>query len=55
MGIRNPEAAEKNVWNDVLITATDELVQLCHGTTDPGKTAAVKHRVRADHLQIGYH
>lgn len=55
LGIRNAADADKDVWNDVLVAATDDVVLLCQGTTDPGRSATLQHGVGADHLQIGFH
>lgn len=54
-GIRNEDDAEDDVWNDVLIAATDDVMLLCQGTTDPGRRATLEHKVGADHLALGFH
>ncbi|HPA71668.1 MAG TPA: hypothetical protein PLI62_14230 [Spirochaetota bacterium] len=54
-GISNSADAENDVWNDVLIAASDEVILLCQGTTDPGRAATLQHSVGADHLQIGFY
>lgn len=51
-GIRNEE--KPDTWNDVLWCATDSMLILSRGTTDPGKNAVREHREGADSLQYGF-
>lgn len=54
-GIRNPDDQKKDVWNDVLGFANDQLIMLCEGTTDPGKNATLTHKIGANHVIEGYY
>lgn len=51
--IRNESAS--NVWNDALITSNGHLIQLCVGTTKPGKPATDTHKIGASWLQYRQH
>jgi len=54
-GIRNPSSQSKDIFNDVIFAATNEIMVLCQGTTDPGKRGTEKSVKGVCHMVEGFH
>jgi hypothetical protein len=54
-GIRTEEEQEEDIFNDFIGVATDSVILIFPGTTDPGWKATEEHEGGAAHLCLGFH
>jgi hypothetical protein len=54
-GIRNPADQDKDIFNDVIGAATNDIMILMQGTTDPGKRGTEKSVKGVCHMIEGFH
>lgn len=54
-GIRNPSGQARDIWNDVIFAATNDMLILCQGTTDPGRRGTEKSVKGVCHMVEGFH
>ena len=54
-GVRNPNDQDKDGFNDVIFAATNDIMILMQGTTDPGKRGTEKSAKGVCHMIEGFH